>query len=647
MSDAPPPASPNVGPGLDSRALLDMTAAELDRLYRDGSPDALPDGPATGTALIAPGGWLARVLAAFVRVWLWQGKVFHTAGATGTLINRVSLLGLRAIRARVYRGPSWVDGKDCTIIDYSRTSLVARMVRDEVREVAPGLFLGPVFLWTKRTIYFAVDTHNRACRGAAAPILRWLTAAALVFAVYLGFRFTRDVPVDYASPEEHFKYGSTGGERASGIPYAVWKVMPEICADDLPGPGYESLGFIFEPGRDLPVGVSKRNVQGIDRVFVNCAVCHAGTVRDTPDAPRRVYAGMPANTFDIEAFERFLFRCIADERFSPRMVMLAIEKKGERLDVINRLALEYYGIGFMQQRLLMIADLFRFTDREPDYGPGRVDTFSPPKALLAFPMAKVPEREWIGTTDFPSVWMQRPRQGMQLHWDGNNTSVDERNRSAAFGTGAFPPTIDRVSVKRMADWLLDVEPKPYPYPIDRAKAARGQPIYREYCASCHGVSGRDFRGERVGTVTPIELVGTDRHRLDSYSPTLAAAQNTLYAGYGNERFSHFRKTYGYANMPLDGLWLRAPYLHNGSVPTLRDLLKPAAERPKVFHRGYDVYDQRDVGFVSSVATEGSRSYFKYDTAVPGNGNGGHEGPAYGTTLSADDRDALIEFLKTF
>ena len=55
------------------------------------------------------------------------------------------------------------------------------------------------------------------------------------------------------------------------------------------------------------------------------------------------------------------------------------------------------------------------------------------------------------------------------------------------------------------------------------------------------------------------------------------------------RFSHFRKTNGYANMPLDGLWLRAPYLHNGSVPTLRALLFPE-ERPAVFYRGYDVYD---------------------------------------------------------
>ena len=94
----------------------------------------------------------------------------------------------------------------------------------------------------------------------------------------------------------------------------------------------------------------------------------------------------------------------------------------------------------------------------------------------------------------------------------------------------------------------------------------------------------------------LKGVGTDRWRLDSYTPALAAAQNHLYAEYGDERFSHFRKTFGYANAPLDGIWLRAPYLHNGSVPTLRDLLEPPDKRPTQFRRGYDVYDPSKVGW---------------------------------------------------
>ncbi len=167
---------------------------------------------------------------------------------------------------------------------------------------------------------------------------------------------------------------------------------------------------------------------------------------------------------------------------------------------------------------------------------------------------------------------------------------------------------------------------------------------------------------------PIDKIGTDRHRLDSYTEDLAVAQNTLYSGYP-WRFSHFRKTFGYANLPLDGIWLRAPYLHNGSVPTLRDLLNSAAERPPVFYRGYDVFDQAKLGFVSDVSRfddesrskdepANPRQYFRFDTQVKpggatprdrneGNSNAGHEGPEYGTMLSSQEKDAIVEYLKTF
>jgi hypothetical protein len=100
-------------------------------------------------------------------------------------------------------------------------------------------------------------------------------------------------------------------------------------------------------------------------------------------------------------------------------------------------------------------------------------------------------------------------------------------------------------------------------------------------------------------------------------------------------------------MPLDGIWLRAPYLHNGSVPTLRALFEPAADRPPVFYRGNDVYDQKNVGFVSEDATRGELKFFRYDVSLPGNSNAGHEGRYYGTTLAPADKDALVEYLKTF
>jgi hypothetical protein len=96
------------------------------------------------------------------------------------------------------------------------------------------------------------------------------------------------------------------------------------------------------------------------------------------------------------------------------------------------------------------------------------------------------------------------------------------------------------------------------------------------------------------------------------------------------------------NVPLDGLWLRAPYLHNGSVPSLTDLLERPERRTKVFWRGLDVYDPVAMGFVSS-GPEAQRRGTRYDTAVIGNSNQGH---LWGTDLKPDQKRALIEYLKT-
>ncbi len=321
----------------------------------------------------------------------------------------------------------------------------------------------------------------------------------------------------------------------------------------------------------------------------------------------------------------------------------------------------------MRERLLMLSGRFAPLMQDTEWGPGRNDTFNPNKILFNFPVDQLPERERNAPVDYPSIWLQKPRQGMQLHWDGNNVMAEERNKNAAFGTGTTPPTIDLAAIGRLEQWLLTVEPPKYPYAIDSVKAADGEKLYSEYCAGCHGANGRSFSapagtearecidpkekeddlyGPQVGRITRIEYIGTDRHRLDSFSYDLAVNLGTVYAGYPH-RYCHYRKTFGYANMPLDGIWLRAPYLHNGSVPTLRDLLEPSSRRPKQFYRGNDVYDATKVGFVSNAAKQGGREFFGYDTAKPGNSNSGHEGKRYGTELTPAEKDALVEFMKTF
>jgi hypothetical protein len=147
---------------------------------------------------------------------------------------------------------------------------------------------------------------------------------------------------------------------------------------------------------------------------------------------------------------------------------------GIREDFINRQILRFYAVIAMRAFLADFNYRLRFLMTEPEFGPGRIDTFSPAKALLNFPTGqdKMPKEARIGTTDLPSIWYQGKREGMQLHWDGNNTSVRERDRSAAFGAGAYPSSLDRESLGRVEDWLIHkAEPPPYPYPIDAARAA--------------------------------------------------------------------------------------------------------------------------------------------------------------------------------
>lgn len=476
------------------------------------------------------------------------------------------------------------------------------------------------------------------------------TLVVIVAGVMAWQRLRDDRPVVYGNIEAHFKYGSTGGERESGFPFWIFQALPQICEKHLPGKGYASLGLLFEDGKDLPVGMSKRRYQGVERTFLNCAVCHTSTVRDTPDAKPRLYLGMPANTFNIMAFQRFFFACAQDAQFSQEFIVPEVARlkkaSGKKLSLMDRYLVYPVAVWLMRERLLMLAGRFEWANTQHEWGPGRVDTFNAAKVLFNFPMRKLPKKELNGPADFPSIWNQGPRQGMQLHWDGNNTLVEERNKSAAFGTGTTPPTLDRKAIGRIEKWLLTFDAPKYPYPIDTAKAHRGARLYKQICAACHGAGPRDFSGEFVGKVTPWKDIGTDRRRLDTYTYDLAVNQSTLYAGY-DWRFQNFRKTFGYANAPLDGAWLRAPYLHNGSVPNLYELLEPSARRTKTFYRGYDVYDPEHVGFKVDLAAENRKRYFKFEVSVAGNSNVGHEGERYGTELSVADKDALLEHLKTF
>jgi hypothetical protein len=490
--------------------------------------------------------------------------------------------------------------------------------------------------------------------------VRWtlgvLVGGGALFVLWLALILTADEPARFADIQEHYKYGSIGSEPGVSLlqpvggvlpPYWVFRALPTICRDRLPG-GYASFGFIVEPNHDLPVGVSRRHRIGIDHVGLNCAVCHSGTVRDSPSAPPRIVLGMPAHQLDLQGFVQFVLECTLDSRVTAEAVRATFPRGGGP-ETFERILLR---TGLMDRLKLQTLDLKNridpiLRDRIPRWGRGRVDTFNPYKAIqFNWDLNRLPLSDLAAASDFPSLWNQAPREGMHLHWDGDNDSVDERNLSAGLGAGITPVTVDHAGLRRVRDWIWTLQPPAYPYPVDNANAARGEMLYRQHCQDCH--ADHRFRtgvkaGDRVGQVEDIDRVKTDRHRLDSYTTEFALNQYGLFPD-SPYRFNRFRKTHGYANQPLDGIWLRGPYLHNGSVPTLRDLLNPPARRPPVFYRGNDVFDPSGVGFVSNVPELGGRRFSQYDTTLPGNGNGGHE---YGTTLPDGDKDAIVEYLKTF
>jgi hypothetical protein len=139
----------------DIPQLLAMSQAELDKLFTDSPTGEIPNGEAIGTAIVAPGTKYTQEIATLVNHFGWQGKNFDAA--RGVLRNRILAFGLNAIVATVYKGNSWFDDKECIVLDYSETSLVAHWIRDEIRQIGPGMYLGKVYWDKKRLIDFALQ----------------------------------------------------------------------------------------------------------------------------------------------------------------------------------------------------------------------------------------------------------------------------------------------------------------------------------------------------------------------------------------------------------------------------------------------------------------------------------------------------------
>lgn len=448
--------------------------------------------------------------------------------------------------------------------------------------------------------------------------------------------FRRDAP-RYDDIEEFMKYGSVGQEISAGLPYLLWRVLPEVFADKLPegadpAHGYEAFGFVYEDGRNIPIGITMSRV-GFDRVSLSCAACHNSHYRATPDSEPVYFLSGTNVSFQAQAYINFLFACANDADFEPDTLLRAMNRAGD-LSPVQELLFRYLVIPTVKAEILKLERRFDWWYDLPEAGPGRWIAFND----LKFHFAQQPRDGSIGNPDVPTVFNLQIRENIGMyHWDGFTDSLDKAMQNAAVGAGAEEENIPREDLNRLRNWWLEQPAPQYPFPIDAELASEGEVVWEATCAGCHAV-GR----EGAGRVIPIDEIGTDPHRYDLITESTVEDYNRLSkAKYGWPQEWFIRKTEGYAAVLLDAVWLRAPYLHNGSVPTIADLLTVPEARPPVFYRGYDVYDPVRLGYVSD--GPGAEEHFRYDTALPGNGNGGHR---YGTDLDQAQKTALIEFLKT-
>lgn len=296
-----------------------------------------------------------------------------------------------------------------------------------------------------------------------------------------------------------------------------------------------------------------------------------------------------------------------------------------------------------------------------NWGAGRVDAFGSARTFLFDE-----DYEPINPVSYPPIFELRSHKW--FHYDNNTTTFLERNFGQALGVGAvFDPdtlnsTLQPHNLLKLEAFARKLSAPKWPEEvfgkIDQARAARGAKLYAKYCAECHDAPKE---GEAFVRLFDLDDVKTDPARATMFAQklpdgtpfhekiraTLLKLKTKEIANFPpaekaeiEQQPVEWRGPAKYSARTLKGSWATAPYLHNGSVPTMDDLLKPAKDRPTKFYVGSHQFDVEKLGYLSDTTTS------PFDTTIVGNSNSGHEGERYGTQMSADERKDLLEYLKT-
>lgn len=258
------------------------------------------------------------------------------------------------------------------------------------------------------------------------------------------------------------------------------------------------------------------------------------------------------------------------------------------------------------------------------------------------PQFQIPQA--VIPTDVPAWWLMHKKNA--LYYDGLGRGDFARLSMAT----ALVSLLDSAEARKIDNNFPDVmayirslRPPQYPNPIDQNLVTKGKGVFEITCAKCHGTYGTNPIYPNL--LVDLPTIKTDSALANVYftNPQYHTWFNTSWFNQGTNA-AQLLPNRGYVAPPLDGIWTTAPYLHNGSVPTLDDLLN-SKQRPTKWSRTFDNkadYDAVKVGWKYTVPTT-KADVKTYDTAQYGYGNGGHY---YGDALTSDERKAVIEYLKT-
>ncbi|MEL7312844.1 MAG: di-heme-cytochrome C peroxidase [Pseudomonadota bacterium] len=461
------------------------------------------------------------------------------------------------------------------------------------------------------------------------------------------------------------------------------------------------LGFLTQaPTRHnpdgLPVGFSRdQDDDGQAWIGLTCAACHTGEVH-FGDTKIRIDGGQSLLDFDrfeqsvVDAMSATLADTKKFNRFAQRVLMdraTDIKASGDLRDALV-------------QRTEELAARRRMNATDIDYGHGRLDAFGQIFNAAAVEFIHEPDnrRAPDAPVSFPVLWSAPHLDVVQ--WNGSAPNANPgplvQNVTTALavygqitvrpGDHKYASSVDIDNLARIQNWLYELKSPQWPEHVLGAlsedRVARGQVLYESHCQECHQLAERDDPKRKLETrLVTVADIGTDPRAAENFinaqsssgflngekvavlagepmGETTATINLVVHAAIGailkhpidateaaiSDYHSVFKANIDdhpdyYKARPLDGIWSSAPYLHNGSVPTIYDLLLPPEERPARFYVGSRQMDIERVG----LANDPQEAGFVFDTNLVGNGNDGH---TYGTALAEQQRLDLLEYLKT-